>query len=484
MARASSASRKWLPGLSLGLLAAAAIAYYILTSATRGFPLDDAWIHQSYARNLALHGEWAFMPGQPSGAATSVLWVLLLAPAAWLGLAPLVWVALLGWLTLCGLGLLGAAAFVRLQPALRHVAVWVGALVLLEHHMVWAALSGMETALFALLCLAALWHSLRPALNALAAGALAGLAMLVRPEGLTLLAPLGIAVWLGSQHKLRAVGGLLAGFALLLLPYLLFNQATSGNLWPSTFYAKQAEYAELLAQPLLQRWGAQLAQPLIGAGVFVLPGFLYVAFIAVRNRDWRQMAWVAWLLGFALLFALRLPVTYQHGRYAMPLVPVFLILGMAGWAELLNLLNEQKTRRTFATACAGMLATGTLAFYMLGAASYRQDVRFIETQMVETAHWVQDNLPADALLAVHDIGAIGYFAPRPLVDLAGLVSPEVVPFIRDEGQLAAYLDARGVEYLIVLEDWYPQLSSQGELIYTAPLGAMQVFRWVGAPPQQ
>ncbi len=482
MARASSAFRKWLPIFAVGLLAAAAIAYYLLVSSYRGFPLDDAWIHQSYARNLALHGEWAFIPGEPSGAATSVLWVLLLAPAAGLGIAPVVWVALLGWLSLWGLGLLGAATFVRVQPGLPRVAVWVGALVLLEHHMVWAALSGMETALFALLCLAALWLSVQSKPKAFTAGALAGIAMLVRPEGLTLLGPLGIAVWLGSQHKLRAAGSLLAGFVLLLLPYLLFNQATSGNLWPSTFYAKQAEYAELLAQPLLQRWAGQLVQPVIGAGVFVLPGFLYTAFIALRRRDWRQMAWVAWLLGFALLFALRLPVTYQHGRYAMPLVPVYLILGAAGWAELLQLLRAQKTRRTFTIACASMLAAGSLAFQVLGAASYGQDVRFIETQMVETAHWVQDNLPADALLAVHDIGAIGYFAPRPLVDLAGLVSPEVVPFIRDEVQLAAYLDTRGVDYLIVLKDWYPQLSSYAELVYTPPLGVMQVLRWVGAPP--
>lgn len=484
MARVSSASRKWLPVLGLGLLAAAAVAFYLLRVPYSGFPLDDSWIHQSYARNLALHGQWGFLPGQPSGAATSVLWVLLLTPGTLLGAAPLAWVVLLGWLTLCGLGLLAAAAFVRLQPALRHVAAWVGAVVLLEQHMLWAALSGMETALFALLCLAALWHSLRPAPNAAFAGALAGVAMLVRPEGLTLLAPLAVAVWSGSQHKLRAVGGQLAGFALLLLPYLLFNQATAGSVWPSTFYAKQAEYAELLAQPLLQRWAAQLAQPLIGAGIFVLPGFLFGAYTALRQRDWRKLAWVAWVLGFALMFALRLPVTYQHGRYAMPLVPVFLLLGLSGWAALVAALRGEKARRILAAASMSMLATGTLAFCVLGAASYQRDVHFIETQMVQTAHWVQDNLPADALLAVHDIGAIGYFAPRPLVDLAGLVSPEVVPFIRDEAQLAMYLDARGVEYLIVFPDWYSQLSTQGELLFTASQGGLSVYRWVGGAPRQ
>lgn len=467
---------------ALAALTAVALAGYRLLSPQRGFPLDDAWIHQTYARNLALHGEWAFLPGQPSGGATSFLWVLLLAPGVWLGLAPLVWAWLLGWLGLWGLGLLGAATFARLQPTRPALAPWVGALLILEYHLVWAAASGMETAMFALLCLAALWLSLRPVPSAWAAGFLAGTAMLVRPEGLTLLAPLGLAVWLGSPRKPRAAGQLLAGFGVLLLAYVLFNQATSGALWPSTFYAKQAEYAQLLAQPVWLRWGSQLAQPLIGVGVFALPGFLFMVYAALRAKDWRRLAWVAWLLGFALLFALRLPVTYQHGRYAMPLIPVFLTLGAAGWVTLLDTISA--TRRTrLAIGCAALLAAGVLAFYGLGAGAYGRDVQFIESEMVATARWVDANTPQDALLAVHDIGALGYFAPRPVVDLAGLVSPEVVPFIRDETRLAAHLDGRGVAYLIVFPGWYPQLSAQAEILFSASPGGLSVYRWGGAPEQ-
>jgi hypothetical protein len=52
--------------------------------------------------------------------------------------------------------------------------------------------------------------------------------------------------------------------------------------------------------------------------------------------------------------------------------------------------------------------------------------------MVAVSEWVAANTPPDDLIAAHDIGALGYFARRPLLDLAGLVSPEVIPFIRDE----------------------------------------------------
>ena len=55
--------------------------YVFLASRTQavGFPLDDAWIHQTYARNLAELGEWSFVPGVISAGSTSPLWTFLLA---------------------------------------------------------------------------------------------------------------------------------------------------------------------------------------------------------------------------------------------------------------------------------------------------------------------------------------------------------------------------------------------------------------------
>ena len=52
---------------------------------TVGFPLDDAWIHQTYARNLAQTGQLAYLPGQPSAGSTSPAWSFLLSVGYLLG---------------------------------------------------------------------------------------------------------------------------------------------------------------------------------------------------------------------------------------------------------------------------------------------------------------------------------------------------------------------------------------------------------------
>jgi hypothetical protein len=72
-----------------------------------------------------------------------------------------------------------------------------------------------------------------------------------------------------------------------------------------------------------------------------------------------------------------------------------------------------------------------------------------------------------------------------LIDLAGLISPDVIPFIRNENQLTKYLDARGANYLIAFPEFYPQLTANAEVVFTThsemtlKFGQknMAVYRW-------
>jgi len=52
-----------------------------------------------------------------------------------------------------------------------------------------------------------------------------------------------------------------------------------------------------------------------------------------------------------------------------------------------------------------------------------------------------------------------------LVDLAGLVSPDVIEFMRNEEELILYLDERDVDYLVIFPSWYETLSEGLSLVY-------------------
>jgi len=148
-----------------------------------------------------------------------------------------------------------------------------------------------------------------------------------------------------------------------------------------------------------------------------------------------------------------LPVTYQHGRYQIPVIPFFILLGVGGTAYLLRPQARTLLRRVFSRVLMASTLLLFLAFLVLGARAYAADVGFIQGEMVAIARWLEANVPPDGLIAVHDIGAIGYFTPRPLLDLAGLVTPEVIPFITDEARLIDFMQAQGADYVVFFPDW-------------------------------
>jgi hypothetical protein len=441
-----------------------------LSTLRLGLPLDDAWIHQTYARNLVQLGEWAFIPGEPSAGSTAPLWTALLALTRALGLGPVggafalgtLALALAAWVCMKWLGF-------RLADA---EAAGFGAaiLVALEWHMVWAGLSGMETLALALLSTAVLAAAEMDRLPPLALGALVGLGVWLRPDALLLGLPIGIMILADSRRrrgeKARRILLASLGAAVLFLPYLAFNQTLSGEWWPSTFFAKQAEYAELRAEPLLTRLTLQFRAPLTGAGIVLAAGVVLSAYYSVRERRPERLAPLLWVAVFLGAYALRLPVNYQHGRYAMPVVPVLIVFGLEGMARWCRLRSPSLGRRLVSRVWVLTLAVTAALFWVLGGRAYGRDVAIIETEMVRAARWVRENTPPDALIAAHDIGALGYYADRRLVDLAGLVTPEVIPILRDEAALAVYLEERGADYLVTFPSWYPALTRGLSPVFT------------------
>ena len=449
------------------------VGYVIISSKTYsiGFPLDDAWIHQTYARNLGLNGEWAFIPGEPSAGSTAPLWSGLLSIGYLLDMDPYLWTFFLGWVMLWLIAVVGFYNFQILVPMKANWAIWVGILLVLEWHLVWAAGSGMETLLFSLLILMVLTWLSKQGVKWFILGLLVGLSVWVRPDGITLLGPAALVILFSETSivkRIRSGLELLIGLLFFLLPYLFFNHQLAGAWWPNTFFAKQAEYAIYRQMPFIERYIEQFYLLLVGVGAVLLPGFGLFLWQAFRSRKWGSFAGAIWVIGYLGMYAWRLPVTYQHGRYIIPAMPVFFVYGCAGLVEWIQPGSKNIMRRVLGKTWLLTVGMVLVAFWFLGARSYAQDVSFIESEMVVTAQWIANNTPPDSLIAAHDIGALGYFANRRMLDLAGLVSPQVIPFIRDQNKLALFLTAQGANYLVTFPGWYPQLVSRAQLLYKSP----------------
>jgi hypothetical protein len=477
--------------LILAIISCVSVLVYLLASYKFfriGFPLDDAWIHQTYARNLAATGKWVFLPGQVSGGSTSPLWTITLSMGYLLHIPFKIWTFGSGLLMLWGCGFL-AEIIIRNQVVNYHPKFpWIGSLMIFEWHLTWAAVSGMETLMFTFLVMWILQSLLTEKPGFLGIGLFIGGIIWLRPDGILLLFPAClVAIINNSPNKQRSInlGKIIIGFGILFLSYLVFSHAVSGNPWPTTFYAKQAEYASLMNLSIFYRFWRISTQLLIGVGCVLLPGFILAVVQAIRNRKWGILAITFWILGEIGLYAMRLPVTYQHGRYVIPCMYVFFIISCIGLVE-----DFQKVRQAgrWFLSITWKLSIGIIliAFWGYGALIYSKDVAFIESEMVATSNWIAKNIPSESLIAAHDIGALGYFGDHEIIDLAGLITPELIPILRDETRLREYLQVHKVDYLMVFPDWYSDLTRGLPIIYStggrfAPsMGGtnMVLYRWL------
>ncbi|HOX25679.1 MAG TPA: hypothetical protein PLL30_11080 [Candidatus Krumholzibacteria bacterium] len=451
----------------------------------RGYVTDDTYIHLRYAENLAARGEFAFNPGESTYGATSPLWILGLVLLAKLGIAG----PPAGWALGLACGVLTLVVLAGLLRRLPFPEAWRWWLFLLAATDAWFlrwTASGMETPLATLVLLVLLWPVVMPSPvrgapqspgrlwpRYLAWGVAAGLAGLTRPEFLVL-APAALPGLLlceyrqgdslagaAGRYRARPQGPALAaglGWLATVGPWLAYAQLAFGRWTPGTATAKSnaltlapGEVAGSLGRSLVQLGTTQGLLWLFFAVLVVV--VLVERFQQEHAGDgdvdtlpetpwqfWQAVAivlvvgtWTAVLLG-----GYALKGVWTISRYLSPLSPALLLSGavLAYW--LLNFTTEYRGRRALgravAAAVCGVTVAGNLALVALVVRPHAREFSAgVVACYLDKGAWIGEHSAPDDVIAAVDIGALAYGSQRRVLDLMGLVSPEIMALGRQYG---------------------------------------------------
>lgn len=398
------------------LLLALVVGYFSYLN--RGFQLDDALIYHRYVRNV-LDGEGlVYNRGERLNALTSPLFTYLsIGCAALVGdvqiastvvagsllfLALCVWWRLLSRLVSPGGGFLGALLAI-LFPFLFRV-------------------YGMETPLFLLLIAACLYFF--ETRQDVWLGVACGLLVLTRGEGILLLLPLA-AEHLRQRRPLPPPRAFVAP-VLMLAGHMLFAKLYFGAFLPHTVAAKihQGRSGLWGPWPPFARVSYQIDWFFDGRAfvVLLLVLFALLGAFASRRTTLVRVGGAFLLLYTAFYVFLSLP--NYHWYYAPYYMFGYAWAGVGiGWlGRRAGSLPGRLGRGLAITALVAI--TGWLA--IRGAAS-----TWTAVQPAERTHayrrigqWLDENAPPQATVAAMEIGMIGWYSRRHIIDIVGLVTPE------------------------------------------------------------
>jgi hypothetical protein len=453
-----------------------------------GFTLDDSWIHLQFARTLFEGTPWEYSPGYPSTGSTSPLWSLLLSPIFFFvsDTISVVW----------GVLLISMVFFIACSFLVGHIissyteqVAWgvlgIIAFVILPRNT-WLMLSGMETPLFMLVLLIAIYFLDREDKKSdYVLGIVAGIAYISRPEGVlvaVLLIPLRF-IMLGYKRQIdrgRVLSLFISGVLALVIvsPWILHCLNVTGHPLPDTFYAK-------VHPPTSTEWEAWdfWWNLFIREMYFLLFGFAAGAYLIIRGKPF------PWILALALTILYRLSTPYasliNNARYLVPIFDLFLIAAIVFLAWLLRVLLIQivKLEDIVETKYLAVIIV-LLVFvvpltppYLHHSTYYTKSVRTINDMHVGIGTWLTENTPEDAIFATHDAGAIRYISGRRMIDIAGLLSPDIIHGNMTTEETLSYLRQQGCNYFVFFDELFVWWD------YHLPWNAVETLYTVQIPPE-
>jgi len=419
---------------------------------------DDPFVTYRYAENLVTGHGFVYNVGERVLSTTAPLYALLLAVGRlfttdipllsnWIGIASL-WV--------------GASLLVHLCDRFRQpLAGAVAGLLYVTCPLLWLSM-GVEVPFYLALILAGyvLYFEERPVLAAV----LLALATLTRPDGLVAAGVLlAHAVWKERRFPWRPT----AAYVLTLAPMLIGLTVYFGSPVPVTLAAKNAQTVLGVTGFYAGTQFLQGALILAKAWFLQTPLYALLAVLALVGGivAIQRERWALWLAAWAGLYSLGyclLHVAPYHWYYA-PLVPAGVVLAGLGAARAGRLIRHPAAKYVVSGLLAlGMLAAQGASLYDMervlhGGAVVSPDAPTykvlpeVKTDVYRrVGEWLAANTPEAADVGVTEVGVIGYYSNRRMVDFLGLLRPDVAEALR-RGDVAWALFHYQPDYVALTE---------------------------------
>jgi arabinofuranosyltransferase len=257
--------------------------------------------------------------------------------------------------------------------------------------------------------------------------------------------------------------------------WVAFNYATIGRPLPTTFYAKSGSG---VMRAIEQRDGAMARR------TFEVYGPRAVTNFAIILRE--QLGWAAWLTPVGLLycvvgvrrraaaaflalvligapFAMGLTAPQRlkpsNERYAPHLIVLAAVLAAVGAAPICRAAaRDRRLLAATAVALPAVLVYSAATHPEFGAFYFARSVKNIQELHVRLGEWIRTHIPAGAVVATNDVGAIAYFGEHRILDIEGLVSPESLAF-RGPGRGLKVVETFRPDYLAIFPHWYPEIAA-------------------------
>ncbi len=453
-----------------------------ITKGQIGTPLDDLYIHFQFSKNIAEGNGFSYNAGVPTPGSTSPAWTLVLTVFYIITGNHLIVAKLLSAVFFVISGVLTYLVAYKILQS-KKWAFLAGVFTLSTGRFAWSALSGMEVTFFTTLLLLFILLYLKNC-NRYLLSSLLGLSSTVRPEGYLIFAFFIILESIRSFKSYqvnRSVGQLIIQlFAPLIIsvfiyiaiisPYIIFTYKTTGRIFPNTFSAQARVGLPILAK--LRLFGRYylsygylifIDNPLIFA-VFPL-GFLNFAKENIK-KNFKYIILLTIALGFPVVASIFAPNLRHHGRYIMPFVPVYMLIGVCGIKEI---FHKYKILRSIKWFVVSGIFLYLACMLIVWGDTYGWNVKNINDVQIHLGKWIEKNLPREAIIAVNDIGAIKYYSQREIIDLIGLVDPEILKithgdYKNTQEDLWDYvISARKPTHFIIYPCWFPEISMKSEL---------------------